>query len=139
MLLMSAVRHSARKKNKTTITRTQPMRSARFRLSSDVSMNVAGRKIRGSTSTPLMAGARLTSASSTPLVTSNVFAPSCFSTISRSPGALLMTASPMGGGKLSTTRATSPIRIDAPPRSRTTICSRSFAEVTALRCEMANR
>ena len=55
------------------------------RLCSDISMNVAGRKIRELTVTSGMAGFSVSSASSTPRVSCSVFAPGCFSTISISP------------------------------------------------------
>ena len=44
---MSAVRQSARKNTRTITTSTQPISSARFRLESDISMKVAGRKMVG--------------------------------------------------------------------------------------------
>jgi len=59
-------------------------------------MKVAGLKIVGSSSTPGSAGFNRSSASSTPRVTANVLAPSCFSTIRSKPGTSLMIASPMG-------------------------------------------
>ena len=121
MLLMSAVRQSARNTISTRMTSTQPTSSARLRFRSDISMNVAGRKMVGSTAIPASAGFMSSSASSTPRVTVSVFAPSCFSTISIRPGPLLMTASPMGAGKPSTTVATSPMRSTAPFRDDTTI------------------
>jgi len=45
-----------------------------------------------------LAGRSVSIAASTALVTDSVFAPSCFSTMSRSPGPSLMTASPIAGG-----------------------------------------
>ena len=63
-------------------------------------MNVAGRKMVGSTSTPVRPGlAASSSAASTPRVTSSVLPSGCFSTISSRPGPSLMTASPIGGGE----------------------------------------
>jgi hypothetical protein len=76
------------------------------RFLSDISMNVAGRKMRESTSTPGIAGFSASRPASTPRVTSRVLAPGCFSTISISPMPSLITAS-------------SPIRSVAPPRWRT--------------------
>ncbi len=105
-MLMSALRHSMRKSASTTMTSTQPSSSARFRLASDISMNVAGRKIVVSISTSFSPGRSASMAASTPRVTESVLAPSCFSTISRRPGPSLMTASPIGGGKPSRTSAT---------------------------------
>jgi hypothetical protein len=89
------------------------------RFLSDISMNVAGRKMRESTSTPGIAGFSASRPASTPRVTSRVLAPGCFSTISISPMPSLITASPIGGGEPSTISATSPIRSVAPPRWRT--------------------
>ena len=136
---MSAVRQSARNTSRTRTTSTQPTSSARDRLRSDISMNVAGRKIAGSTEMPASAGFRSSSAASTSRVTCSVLAPSCFSTISSSPGPLLMTASPMGCGKPSTTVATSPILSAAPFFAETTIASRSLTERTADAWVMARR
>ena len=47
--LMSATRHSNRKKTRIKTTSTKPMSIARPRLLTEVSMNVAGRKISVST------------------------------------------------------------------------------------------
>ena len=76
------------------------------------------------------AGFRLSSAASTPRVTSSVFAPSCFSTISSRPGTLLMIASPIGGGKPSVTRRdVAEADRRAPRPAAPTIRSRSRAVV----------
>ncbi len=83
------------------------MSSARFRLASDISMKVAGRKIVESTSTPLRAGFRAARAASTSRVTWRVLPSGCFSTMRSSPGPPLMTPSPIGGWNPSTTSATS--------------------------------
>ena len=96
-----------------TTTSTQPISSARFRLASDISMNVAGRKMVESTSTPARPARSASSAASTSRVTSSVLPSGCFSTISSRPGPSLMTPSPIGGGKPSTTSATSPSRRSA--------------------------
>ena len=58
-LLMSAVRQSARNTMSTMTTSTQPKISARLRLASDISMNVAGLKMVGSTLMSPSAGFRL--------------------------------------------------------------------------------
>jgi hypothetical protein len=108
-------------------------------LRSDISMNVAGRKIAGSTATPVSAGSRLSSAASTSRVTCRVFAPSCFSTMSSRPGPLLITASPIGCGNPSTTVARSPMRSAAPFRDATTIRSRSRGLRTAAAWVIASR
>ena len=75
---------------------------------SDISMNVAGRKMVGSTSTSSSPGAAPRARARRPRVTSSVLPPGCFSTISSRPGPSLMMASPIGGGKPSVTSATSP-------------------------------
>ena len=62
-------------------------------------MNVAGRKMVGSMSTPFNPGFRSSMAFSTCLVTSSVLPVGCFSTISSRPSPSLITASPIGGGK----------------------------------------
>ena len=97
-MLMNALRHSIRNRASTTMTSTQPSSSARFRFESDISINVAGRKIVVSISTSFSPGRNVSIAASTARVTDSVFAPSCFSTMSRRPGPSLMTASPIGGG-----------------------------------------
>ena len=76
-------------------------------------MNVAGRKMVGSISTPVRPGSRSSSAASTLRVTSSVLPSGCFSTISSRPGPSLMTASPIGGGEPIATSATSPSRTGA--------------------------
>ena len=79
-------------------TRIAPRISAQVRLSIDSSIKVAGRKISMRRSRcPGRPGWRSWSASSTPRVTSSVFAHGSFSTISIRPGPPLMTASPMSG------------------------------------------
>jgi hypothetical protein len=100
-------------------TSTHPRRSAIRRLDSDISMNVAGRKMVESISTSARPGFIASSASSTPSVTSNVFPHGCFSTILRVPGPSLMTASPIICACPSTTSATSPIVRTLPPRTAT--------------------
>ena len=96
-LLMSAVRQSARKNSSTITTSTQPMSSAWFRFDSDISMNVAGRKIVGIDLQVAERGLqrleRLLRRRASP---ASVLAPSCFSTISSRPGTSLMMASPIG-------------------------------------------
>ena len=96
--LISAVRQSNRKAARITITSTQPMISDQPRFSSDISMNVAGRKIVESIWTPCSPGFIASRAASTLRVTSSVLPVGCFSTISSSPGTSLMMASPIGGG-----------------------------------------
>jgi hypothetical protein len=81
-----------------TITSTQPMIIDQLRFSSDISMNVAGRKIVESTWMPVRPGFISSKAASTLRVTSSVLPVGCFSTISSNPGTSLMIASPMGGG-----------------------------------------
>ena len=83
--LMNAVRHSNRKATMIKATSRMPSRIARVRLSIDCSMKVAGRKIVVSTSMPRSPGAISAMASSTPLVTSTVFAPRNFWTTSNKP------------------------------------------------------
>ena len=74
--LISAARHSNRKATRTRTTSRQPRSSAVVRLWIAISMKLAGRKIVG-VDRPRRAGraAGPSSASSTPLVTSSVFAP----------------------------------------------------------------
>ena len=129
--LMTAVRHSKRKAARMSATRRQPQSMACRRLSRDISMKVAGRKIVESTSMPPRAGRRASRASSTRRVTSRVLPQGCFSTMRRRPGPSLMTASPIGAGCPSTTRATSPMRSAAPPRKATGTVARSSALVMA--------
>ena len=97
MTLIRAVRQSKRNRSRTATTSRTPSSRALLRLPIASSMNVAGRKIAASTSIPGKAGSRTASASSTPRVTSRVFAQGNFSTISRRPSPSLMTASPMRG------------------------------------------
>ena len=88
-------------------------------------MNVAGRKIVGST---LHVPQRRRESRERALDVARHLqrvAPSCFSTISSRPGPSLITASPIGGGDPSTTVATSPRRSGAPFRDATTIDARS--------------
>ena len=73
-------------------------------------MKVAGRKIVESISMPGSPGFRAASASSTPRVTSSVFAHGSFSTIIIRPRSSLMTASPTSGQVSHTTWPTSPRR-----------------------------
>ena len=108
--LMTAVLQSHRNRARTMTTSAQPMSSARLRLPSDISMNVAGRKMVESTSTPASAGFRAARASSTSRVTCSVLPSGCFSTIRSRPGPPLMTPSPIGGGEPSITSATSTSR-----------------------------
>ena len=95
--LIKAQRQSKRNRISTTITKTHPKSIEWLRFFRDRSMNVAGRKIVVSYSTSRMAGARSDIAFSTLRVTSKVLAQGCFSTISKSPGRLLIIASPIGG------------------------------------------
>ena len=88
-------------------------------------MNVAGRKIVLSITTPGSAGFISSSTFSTPVVTSSVFPQGCFSTMSKRPSPSLMTASPINGGVPTTTSATSPRRMGLPPRNSTTVRARS--------------
>jgi hypothetical protein len=94
MRLMNAVRSSKRKAMMIAITSSTPISRALLRLSIDCSMNVAGRKISASTSTPGRPALSCVIALSTPLVTSTVFAPRYFWTIRSSPGPPLTTPSP---------------------------------------------
>ncbi len=123
--LITAVRQSKRKVTRIRITRAQPTSIASPRFSSDRSMNPAGRKIVGSTSTPLRPGLRASRAFSTSLVTCRVLPVGCFSTISKRPSPSLITASPIGGGKPTLISATSPRRRGAPLRNATVIFARS--------------
>ena len=77
-----------------TITSSTPSSSATVRLSIDSSMKVAGRKIVVSYSMPGRPGAISAITSSTCSVTSFVFAPRYFCTISIRPSPSLMTPSP---------------------------------------------
>ena len=112
-------------------------------------MNVAGRKIVVSMATSGSPGFRAAIAASTSRVTWSVLPSGCFSTISIRPSPRLITASPIGGGKPSTTSATSPMRsafpglpavaaLPAVP-GRTMICRRSSGVETAGKCAMASR
>ncbi len=105
--LISATRHSYRKKSRMITTRTAPTSSDSVRLLIEVSMKVAGRKMVVSISMPFNPGRISLIASSTPLVTSRVFAQGSFSTISINPSPWLMTASPKSGQVSQTTSATS--------------------------------
>ena len=89
-------------------TSRQPTSSARVRLSTACSMNVAGRKIVVSMSMSVRPGRSSSTAASTPFVTSTVLAQGNFSTMSIRPGPSLITASPISGWWSSTTFATSP-------------------------------
>ena len=110
----------------------QPSSRALLKFLSDVSMNVAGRKMVESISSPGRPGAMTARASSTPRVTSRVLAQGSFSTMSIRPGPPLMTASPIMGGKVVTTSATSARRSAGRPGSRSTGTSaRSAAVVMA--------
>ncbi len=147
--LIRAVRQSNRKPTRITITRPQPTSIEWPRLSIDRWMNVAGRKIVGSTSTPLFFRSSVARAFSTFRVTSSELPCGCFSTIRSRPGRTsglpsaslptLMTASPMGGGKPIWTSATSPRRIGVPSRKATTVLRRSLGVSIAARCRTAIR
>ena len=137
--LMSAVRQSNKKTIRITTTSTHPMNSAWLRLLSARSMNVAGRKMVGSTSTSFSPGRSASSAASTRRVTSSVFPSGCFSTINNSPGPSLMIASPIGGGEPMTTSATSPSRIGVPSRKSTTDRAKSSGSTIAVMCRIARR
>ena len=102
--LMNAVRHSKRKAMMINATKAMPSSIATRRLSSDCSMNVAGRKIVVSTVIPGNPGCISRIASSTPRVTSTVFAPRYFCTTSSSPGPSSTTPSPISGPGSITTR-----------------------------------
>ncbi len=126
------------------------MSSARLRLAIDISMKVAGRKMVESTSTPARPGCSAASAASTSRVTCSVLPSGCFSTIRSRPGPSLITASPIGGGKPSTTSATSPRRRTPPERTPpgapagasrcgTAIRARSAASFTDETCATARR
>ena len=82
--LIRALRHSNRNSSKMMMTSTEPMNRALVRFSIAISMKVAGRKIVLSTTMPSRPGASWARVSSTPLVTSRVFAQGSFSTISMS-------------------------------------------------------
>ena len=81
-------------------------------------MNVAGRKIVGSISTSVEPGPQRVERRLDAAGHASVLPPGCFSTISSRPGPSLMTASPIGGGKPSTTSATSPSGSGAPLAER---------------------
>src|SRR5262249_57491534 len=83
--LIRAVRHEARNAPSTTTTSTPPRSSAVVRLSNAISIKVAARKIRESTSTPGRPSRNAASAASTPRVTSSVLVPGNFSTSIRRP------------------------------------------------------
>src|SRR6478672_6411548 len=110
--LMTALRHSNRNSSRITMTRRAPRNSALVRLSMAISMNVAGRKIVLSTSTPGRPGSSCCSTSSTPSVTSSVLAHGSFSTMSINPSPSLITASPFSGWWLVSMSATS-LRVTA--------------------------
>ena len=148
--LMRAVRQSNRKAIRMTTTNPHPISSAWVRLAIARSTNVAGRKMVGSTSTPVSPGSSSLSAASTLRVTSRVFASGCFSTIRSSPGTpsggtppafglATMIASPMGGGEPNCTFATSPNRTGALPWNATTVRPRSSGFRTTARCRIASR
>ncbi len=137
--LITAVRQSKRNVSRITITSTQPIIMASDRLSSDRSMNVAGRKMVGSISTPFKPGFRSSIAFSTFLVTSSVLPVGCFSTIKSRPSPSLITASPIGGGKPILTSATSPSRKGAPLRKATVVLARSSGSSMAARWRTAIR
>ena len=137
--LIRAVRHSYRKNSSTSTTSTQPRSSDLFRLLSDISMKVAGRKMVESISRPFRPGRMAFRAASTCRVTSRVLAPGCFSTMSSRPGPSFITASPMGAGKPSTTCATSPSFKLTPLRKVTGIWAKSAADWMAEDCDTARR
>ena len=95
--LIRAVRHSKRKAKRTSTTSRQEMSSALVRLSTAILMKFADRKMVESICIPGRPGRSDARVASTPRVTSNVLAHGNFSTTSRRPGPLLMTASPMSG------------------------------------------
>ena len=116
---ISAVRHSNRNATSTSTTRMQPSSSAWDRLSMEVSMKLAGRKILVSISTPGSPGFIASRAASTPRVTSSVLPQGNFSTISIRPGPSLMTASPTIPCGPYSTFATSPSSSCLPSRFAT--------------------
>ena len=101
--LISATRHSKRKNSRISVTRMKPRIIARPRLSIEVSMKVAGRKMVVSTRMPGSPGCIAVSASSTPRVTSTVLPQGSFSTISMMPTPSSMMASPLRCGWCSRT------------------------------------
>ena len=88
-----------------------PSTAARVRLSIDSSMYVAGRAIDVSMSMPARPGRSLSSASSTPRVTSSVLAFGNLSTTMRKPLPVARRASPIRSWCSSTTVVTSPSRV----------------------------
>ncbi len=96
-MLISATRHSKRKRARMTTTSTNPRISAWVRLWIEAWMKLACWKIVVSNWTPGRPGSRVRMASSTPRVISTVFAHGSFSTTSSRPGSSLMTASPISG------------------------------------------
>ncbi len=128
--LIRALRHSYRNSSKMMMTSTEPMNRALVRFSIAISMKVAGRKIVLSTTMPSRPGASWARVSSTPLVTSRVFAQGSFSTISMSPSPSLITASPLRGWKPRFTSAMSPRRMGAPSGELPTTTLLSWSAVT---------
>ena len=96
--LISAVRHEARKAPSASTTSIPPRSRATPIFSNAISMKVAARKIRGSTSTPGSPSRNASSAASTPRVTSRVLVPGNFSTSIKRPVLPLWNASPMSSG-----------------------------------------
>ena len=137
--LINAVRQSKRKPIRMITTSRQPIHRACDRLSSDISMKVAGRKMAESISRPTSPGRSKSRAASTLWVTSRVFPQGCFSTMSRSPGPSLITASPIGAGCPITTSATSPMRRGTPLVNRTTVCARSSMVTIGARWRTGSR
>ncbi len=137
--LMNAVRHSNRNATMIKATSRMPSRIARVRLSIDCSMKVAGRKIVVSTSMPRSPGAISAMASSTPLVTSTVFAPRNFWTTSNSPGPSFTTASPISGPGSTLTTPMSESRRTLPSRSSTGTRPRSSAPTIGCTCRTLSR
>ena len=111
---ISTVRQWNRNAASASASRIVAITIASVRLSIASSMKLAGRKTEVSVSRPERPGFSLSSASSTPFVTSSVLAFGNFSTTSSSPSLSFTTASPISGWWSLTTFATS-VRRSLPP------------------------
>ena len=116
---ITAARHWKSSAPRAARSRMAPSTAARVRLSTDSSMYVAGRAIEVSMSMPARPGRSLSSASSTPRVTSSVLAFGNFSITIRLSSPPVSTASPISGWWSSTTSATSLRRSGAAPSTVT--------------------
>ena len=125
--LISAVRQSNRNNTRMTTTKMQPIHMACERLSSDRSMNVAGRKIVGSSVTSASPGRRVFQSRFHLARHFERVAPGLLFDDQQQAGPIVDHGIADRRGKSSTTSATSPSRNGAPVRKSTTAFFRSSA------------